>query len=352
MANLDQPNHIKAIDQQDMLKSIEELPDQIEHCWGEIKNFVLPANYIRINNVVILGMGGSGIGGMLAKALAMLDSKVPVEVANFYELPKYVGTDSLVIAVSYSGGTEETLAAFREAGKRKAKLVAITTGGELASVASNFKAPVYKISYKSQPRAALGYSFVSTLGILCKLGLIDLGKDDVEETILLMRGIRTKLAPTVPTYQNEAKKIAMTLQNVFPVTIGAGVMAPVAYRWRTQINENSKHLGFDLMLPELCHNWLTGLRLPADILKQMYVLFLQSKHDHPRNKQRQNIIGQLLQKKGIKFDTITVQPSSSILAEMLLMLYLGDYVSYYMAILDEVNPTSIEEVDFLKKQLG
>lgn len=352
MTNLDQINNIEQVDPQSMLRHIKELPDQIENCWEEMKKFVMPANYIKMSNIVILGMGGSAMGGLLAKALAKPSSKVSIEVASDYDLPAYVDSNSLIIAVSYSGNTEETLAAFREAGRRKAKLVAVTMGGELASVASSFKAPVYKINYGSQPRAALGYTFTAILGILHKLGVVELGKDDVAESVLLMRGFAKKLNPEVPTYQNEAKKLAVTLENMLPITMGAGVMAPVAYRFATQINENGKHFAYSLVLPELCHNWLAGLRVPQQNVKQTYVLILQSKFDNERNRLRQNIISQILQKQGIKCDFIKIQVSGCLLSEMLLTIYLGDYVSYYMALLKDIEPTRVEVIEHLKKQLG
>lgn len=352
MTNLDQLNNIDQVDKQSMLRHIQELPGQIENCWDELKKFVLPANYIKMNNIVILGMGGSVIGGLLAKSLAMMSSKVPVEVVSDYHLPAYVNADSLVIAVSYSGNTEETLTAFREAGKRKSKLLAITMGGDLASLATNFKAPVYKITYGSQPRAALGYTFIAVLGVLNKLGIIELGKDDIAESVVLMRGFGKKLNPEVPTYQNEAKKIAITMENLLPITIGAGVMSPVAFRFATQMNENGKHFAYSLVMPEMCHNWLAGLKVPQQNVKQTYVLMLQSKFDNERIRLRQNIISQILQKQGIKFDFLNIQLSGCLLSEMLLMIYLGDYISYYVAILKDIDPTRVEEIEFLKKQLS
>lgn len=352
MANIDKIEQINSIDRHATLRYIQELPDQIEASWKDMESFVVPANYIKVTNVVILGMGGSGIGGRLAKAFAIKIAKIPIEVIGEYDLPGYVSSDTLIIAVSYSGGTEETISCLREAGKRKAKIVVITMGGEAASIASNLKVPVYKIEYGSQPRAALGYTFTPVLGVLNKLGIIELGKDDIAETVLLMRSLKTKLNPEVPTYQNEAKKIATTAQNMMPVIIGGEMLAPVAYRWATQIHENGKHAAYALVLPELCHNWLNGLHFPVAVLKQTYILILQSKNDHERNRLRQNIISRILQKNGIKYEFVSVGPVGGPLSEMMLTLYLGDYVSYYLAILNDIDPDVIEDIIFLKKQLG
>ncbi len=119
MANFDQIGEIKEIDKESMLRHIEELPDQIEQTWEYIQKFVLPANYIKVKNIIMLGMGGSGIGGLLASSLAFLSAKIPICILSDYNLPAYVNEDSLVISVSYSGNTEETLSAFKEAGEKK-----------------------------------------------------------------------------------------------------------------------------------------------------------------------------------------------------------------------------------------
>ncbi len=351
MANLDQLEYLKNLDKKEMIKFIKMLPDEIEKAWVELNKFVLPANYIKVNNVVILGMGGSAIGGLLTKSLGVLSSKIPIEIVSDYRPPYYVDENSLVIGVSYSGGTEETTAAFREAGKKKAKLVAVTKGGELASIASSYKAPTYKIEFDSQPRAALGFTMMAVLAILCKLSFVEIGNDDVKETIVLMRGMRTKLNPEVPTYQNEAKKLATTLRDFIPVIIGAGTMESVAYRWATQINENAKHSAFALAMPELCHNWIAGLHQP-NAIKNIYTIILQSKNDHERNRARANIISQILQKMSIKYELIQLHPTGSLLSEMLCTIYFGDYVSYYLGIIKDEDPDNIPEITFLKKQLS
>lgn len=352
MVNLDQPQNFGDFDKNNMIGHIQDLPDQIEQAWEDMQRFTVPTPYIQVKNVVILGMGGSGMGGSIARTLGLKVSKVPIEVVNDYHLPAYIGSDSLVIGISYSGQTEETLMAFQEAGKKKAKLIAITTGAGIAAMASRFKAPTYIINYGSEPRAALGFTFTAVLAVLKKLGFIELGKDDVKESVVLMRGLQTKLNPDIPIYKNEAKKFAIRMENAIVYITGAETMWPIAYRWSSMLNENAKHLATALSIPELCHNWLTGLDNPVELRKSIIVVILQSKFDFSRNRLRQQIVGQLLNKKGIRHEFVQVAPSGSLLSEQLVTIYLGDYISYYLAMLHQVNPTTTEEIIYLKKQLS
>lgn len=351
MDNLDQPQSFGELDKENMLGHIMELPEQIDQAWNGLQNLIIPALYIKVKNVVILGLGGSGIGGNLAKFLTITSAKLPIEIVGDYTLPNHVSSDSLVIAVSYSGETEETLSAFKEASKKGAKLLVVTTGGELASLASRVKAPIYKINYGSPPRAALGYSFMAVLGVLHKLGLVELGRDDVKEAIVLMQGLRAKLSAEVPTYQNDAKKMAQRIGQKIPIVIGGGLLSPVAYRWMTQFNENAKHLSFTLVMPELCHNWINAMKFPQEVKAGLLVIVLQSKFDHPRNRLRQNVLAQIMRKNGLEHEFVFVHPSGNRLSEQLMTLYLGDFISYYLSLLNGVDPTPVDEVVYLKKQL-
>ncbi len=352
MENLDHPQAFDELDKEGMLNNITELPDQIEQAWQELEKFIIPAIYIKVKNVVILGMGGSGVGGSLGQILTQTTSRIPITVIKDYNLPKFVSSDTLVIGVSYSGETEETLTAFAEAGKRQAKLIGIAIGGSLVPMASKFRCPVYQFNYGSQPRAALGFLYTGILGIFNKLGIIELTQNDIKEAVVLMKGLREKIKPEAPIYQNDAKKLAQRIFGNLPIIIGSSILAPVAYRWRCQMNENAKNIACDLTLPELCHNWLSGLHFPAELKKTLLIIILQSKYDHPRNRLKQNIISQIFKKQGIASELIYMQPSGSPLSEQLLSIYFGDYVSYYLAMLNNVNPTTIEEVHFLKKQLS
>lgn len=352
MGILDAEDKIKKLDTDGMLQSIADLPYQMETAWSELQKFVIPTPYIKCNKILILGMGGSAIGGDLVSSLALNYSKAPIIVQRDYGLPNFVDSSTLVIGVSYSGKTEETLDAFKMAGERNAKLIAITTGGEIEPVARKYNAPVFKISYGAQPRAALGYLFTAVLYVLYKLDFITLGQSEIIKTIEVMKEYQKEICDQSPTSHNPAKQLAEKIKDKIPVIIGAGTMSTVARRWKTQINENSKHAAFYEVFPELCHNLIVGLDWPKKLGEKIYFLVLESEFDHPRNKIRQSIIGQIFRKKGISYETIVMKKAFSPLVEMMQMILLGDYASYYLGILNGVNPTTIEMITFLKNKLA
>jgi glucose/mannose-6-phosphate isomerase len=352
MGTLDTEEKIKKLDTEGMLQSISDLPYQMENAWNELKNFVIPTPYIKCNKILILGMGGSAIGGDLVSSLSLNYSKAPIIVQRDYGLPNFVDSNTLVIGVSYSGKTEETLDAFKMAGERNAKLIAISTGGEIESVARKYNAPIFKISYGAQPRAALGYLFTAILYIFYKLDFISLGQNEIVNAIEVMKEYQKEICTESPTSHNPAKQLAEKIKDRIPVIIGAGTMSTIARRWKTQINENSKQAAFYEVFPELCHNLIVGLDWPKKLGEKIYFLVLESEFDHPRNKIRQSVIGQIFRKKGVGYETIVMKKAFSPLVEMMQMILLGDYTSYYLGILNGVNPTTIEMITFLKNKLA
>lgn len=350
--DLDKANNFSKIDKDNMLGNIQDFPFQCEKAFEDMQKFALPTHFIKVKNVVILGMGGSAIGGDLAKSLAQSSCKIPIEIVRDYQLPRFVGSDSLVIGSSYSGETEETLAAFKQAGEKGAKLAVLSTGGKLASLGTKYKAPHYKIEYGSQPRAALGFSFIPIVCILQKIGILPIEKDEIKEAILLLKGYERKLRPEVPLHNNPAKQIAQRIYNNIVVIYGSSTLTNVARRWKTQMNENAKTAAFFETLPELCHNSVVGFDFPKKLKDQIFVVILQSKFDHPRNKLRQSILFSILQRKQISYESVYIQQATSVFSEMLLNISLGDYTSYYLAMLNNVDPTPIEIIKFLKERLA
>ena len=223
--NLDDPAIYPKCDPDGMLGRIKELPWQCRQAWQGIMGFDLPAGYKDVDRVVILGMGGSAIGGDLVRSLAGAESSIPVIVHRDYGLPAFVNERTLVIGSSYSGNTEETLSAFEPAIQTKAKKLAITTGGRLKEMAEANNIPVFTIEYKAQPRAALGFSFLPTLGVLQKLGFLRDKTADVEETVKVLEGLSATLDESSPEAQNPAKQLARRLYGKLPVVYGAGIAA-------------------------------------------------------------------------------------------------------------------------------
>jgi glucose/mannose-6-phosphate isomerase len=349
---LDTPDQYKKIDPGSILQNIVELPDQIAVVWQEMKRFALPSHYIQCNKVVMTGMGGSSMGAGLVKTLADSSSKMPIEVVRNYDLPAYADTKTLVIGVSYSGTTEETLSVLGQAHKRDCKVIGIASGADLEAMSRKYRFPFYKINYGSQARAALGYSYTALLAIFNKLGLLEISDDDIKRTVIQMKNAMKKIAPEVNTVQNPAKQLAERLQGKIPVIVGAGIMQEVARRYKTQFNENSKSAAFFENIPEMNHNAVTGTEFPKELGNILFVILLASKFDHPRNQLRIDITQQILEKRRIPYEVIQPTPAANPIAEQMLSIHFVDFVSYYLALLYNVDPEKIEIIDFLKKALG
>jgi len=198
-------------DPRDMLGRIAELPQQCRDAWANVQSLELPPEYHQVSKVVVLGMGGSAIGGDLLRTLVEPECALPIVINRDYTVPAFVNAETLAIACSYSGNTEETLTALEEARERDAALLAITTDGKLAQRARELGTPLLTFRYQSQPRAALGYSLVSLIGVVQKLGFIGDKLDDLEEAIAVMEALQKEIRETVHLTENPAKQLAKRL---------------------------------------------------------------------------------------------------------------------------------------------
>jgi glucose/mannose-6-phosphate isomerase len=334
-----------------MVEHLHGLPQQCRAAWSKAKDLKLPDDYASIDKVVILGMGGSAIGGSLLRNLASRLAKPIVFVTRDYDLPAFVDDRTLVIASSYSGNTEETLSAFSQALKIKCKKLAITTGGKLKALAEDAKVPVFHIDHASQPRAALGYSFIPLIAFLQKLGLLKEQTAKVEAMTQDLEKLLREIKETVPTSSNRAKQLATKLHGKIAVIYGAGTLSAVAHRWKTQINENSKAWAFHETFPELNHNAVVGYQFPPELAPKTYVALLRCPSLHSRTLIRYQVTSELLKQNGVSHEIIDSQGKSE-LSQMMGLIYLGDWVSYYLAILYEIDPTPVKAIDYLKKRLS
>jgi glucose/mannose-6-phosphate isomerase len=349
--NLDDSGVYSRLDPEGMLNHIHNFPGLCRQAWEMGAGFRLPADYARVKKVIILGMGGSAIGGDLAGSLAMADSPAPVLVCREYNLPQYADDQTLVIASSYSGMTEETLSAFEQAFDTPAKKLAITTGGKLKSLAETMNVPVFSFDYQSPPRAAFPFSFFIILGILQKLDLLPERPQEVSEALTNLDTLGQELNEAVPAEQNPAKSLALKMLGRLPIIYGAGITAEIARRWKGQINENSKTMAFFETFSELNHNSVCGYNLPEELVRQSIIIMLDSDLLHERIHLRYEITQKLLEQAGIYYRVVRGKGDSAISQMLTLVLY-GDYVSYYLGILNGANPTSIQAIDFLKSRLA
>jgi glucose/mannose-6-phosphate isomerase len=350
--NLDKYSRFSKLDPDNMLDRIGELPRQCRAAWTLVQKATLPPNYRAVRHIVIVGMGGSAIGGALLQGLVAEECAVPITIVRDYRLPAFVqGPDYLVIGCSYSGNTEETLSAFGEGLERGARLMAVTTGGKLATMVRERGLPLVRFDYSSQPRAALGYSFVLLLGICWQLRLLRDYSADLEEAAEVMSAWQIEIGPKVPTTRNAAKQLALQLEGQLPVVYGAGFLAAAANRWKTQFNENSKHWAFFEVLPELNHNAVVGFGIPQEMQERANVLMLRSNMDHPRVQARWKVTRELLAREGVAVRELEGRGESA-LAQMLSLIHLGDYVSFYLAMVNDADPTPVETIAFLKRRLA
>jgi glucose/mannose-6-phosphate isomerase len=349
--NLDDFDLLQKIDEKDMLGHVANLGQQCRDAWAATQGLALPEHQMGAGRLVIAGMGGSAIGGDLAAAVVEGESPIPILVHRDYGLPAFADERTLVIASSYSGNTEETLSSFEAARERGCPLVAITTGGTLAELAAEWDVPLVTFAYQSQPRAALGHSLVSLLGILHALGLAGNVEADLEEAVALLEQQQRDFRPEVPTAHNEAKQLAQDMSGRIPIIVGAGPLAPVARRWKTQFNENAKAWAYFEGLPEMDHNALSGIEFPAEATNWLYVLFLRCQGLDPRIELRINLTYQIFQGRGVTSRRVEV-PGRSALAQILAGVQLGDYASCYAALLHRTDPTEIGAIVALKQQMA
>ncbi len=350
-ANLDDPRVYKKYDPEGMRERIKDLPAQCKRAWQAAMSFGLPPHYANVDKVVILGMGGSAIGGDLLRSLVRSELKIPLIVHRDHGLPAFVDARTLVIASSYSGNTGETLSAFEAALASGYKKLVITTDGKLKELAEANNIPVFKVEYESQPRAAIGFSFLPALCFMQKLGFISDKTGDVAEAIKLLKQLPDSLDETSPRKHNPAKRLAQKLYDKLPVIYGAGITAEVAHRWKTQINENSKAWGFYEVFPELNHNAVVGYPLPKAVVSKIKVVLLSSPDFTDKMKLYYNVTAELLEKAGVAYESVDAEGKSP-LAQMMSLIMLGDFVSYYLAILYKIDPTSVKAIDYLKRSLA
>ena len=340
---------IRRADVSNMLDRIKELPKQLRDARAITRGATLAPHYGDVRQIVVLGMGGSAIGADLAAALLAGELKVPMTVHRDYGLPAYVGRDTLVIASSFSGNTEETLSGFAEARARGARILVLTTGGVLKEQAVAAGIPVLTFSYMAQPRAALGYSLGLVLGVLDRLGFVRDRGPDVEGALADLAKLEERVHEGAPT--NDAKALALELYGKIPFIYGAGVLGVMARRVKGQFNENAKSWSAFDVLSELNHNAVVGFPNPPTARGALVVLCLESGRDDPRQKLRFAVTKELLDRAGVPHRTLSF-PGSSLLSEVLQLVLFTDYLTFYLALLNGADPSEVAAIDYLKGRLA
>lgn len=335
-------------DPQRMLDLISRFPRMCEEAWGLIATAPIPP--MRPDAVVALGMGGSGIGGDLLRAYLFDEARLPVAAVKEYRLPAFVGPSTLVFACSYSGNTEETLSAYEEAAARGAACVVVTSGGDLLERARRRGHPAVVIPAGIPPRAALPYLVLPLLALLARAGVLRPLEDELAEAVSVLRQIVAAESPEPP--HGEAWRLATAMRGRIPVIYSATpFLEPVAQRWKDQINENAKAFAVWNTFPELNHNETVGWGLDEDLARSLHVIILRDSREPDRLAQRVSITRELAFARAAGVDEVRARGEGK-LARLLSVILVGDFVSWYLAVLRGVDPTPVAVIDELKRRLS
>lgn len=348
---LDDTQRISLLDQSNMLASAISLPDQILDAWKQ--SLTLSLNVMPVMNIVVTGMGGSALGAHVIRSVFKSSLVLPLTIVNNYSLPAFVNEQTLVILVSYSGTTEETLTAFNEAINKRCQVVVMATGGNLIEEALLHHVPAFKFSVNfnpsNQPRMAIGYMVTGLISIFQKYHLITMTDEIINNLVSYLKSLSdTHLASTD---SNPIKQLAFQLYDKVIFLVSAEHLTGPFHVLNNQLNENAKQLTVELHLPELNHHYLEGLTFPKLIADQGIFLFAQSNLYHPRNIARLKITKEVVQKAG--FDSQSITPTSSDhLTQAFECIQKSMFLNLYLAFLNGVDPAPIPTVDYFKQRLA
>ncbi|MGV8171496.1 MAG: bifunctional phosphoglucose/phosphomannose isomerase [Candidatus Woesearchaeota archaeon] len=332
-------------DKHNMLGVINSLPDQIKEAYQLGKNIQLKNTP---NQIFVCGMGGSSISGQLIEAyFRMLKIKIPVYNIQDYNLPEYTDRNSLIFIISYSGNTEESISCYREALKKSLNIIILTSGGKLEEYARINRLSCVLIPKGYQPRNAVAYLFFPMLRILENARIINDNSEDVKNLIENLRGNQS-------SFDRIGYDIALKLFGKLPIIYASNNLYSIAYRWKCEINENTKIPAFCHKFPELNHNELNGYVNYNKINIPMHAIILQDQDDHRRTIKRMEVTRKLVKEitnDSMKFTEITIR-GDSILTKIFTTIYIGDLVSYHLAMNYATDPTPVDLIEKFKKEMG
>ncbi len=351
MNSLDDPD-LLALDAGGMLGHIGSVGSELLRAWHASADLELPEAAKRATNVVLAGMGGSATAGDYFATLCAESAELPVYGCRGYALPNYVSERSLVIVTSHSGETEEALSLYDDAWKRGATLLCVTSGGQLAARASEDGVPVHRIRYDGKPRTAMAHGLAPLLRVGAQLALLTLDDDDVKHAAHAHNTLAADdFAPTVPLDRNGAKQVAKQIAGRTPFVVGSEQLAPVATRFRNQLAENGKVLGSADPFPEAAHNLIVGLGTGEAVAHHVALVAIESRsRGDARTVAKLDAFCAQFEALHIPVARIDVG-AGRLLQELLAGTAWGDYVSFYLALLNGVDPTPIPQIDQLKLAL-
>lgn len=354
MINLDNREQIEALDSKKMLQSLELLSDQVREVTLIAELVKMPSAYKNCDRIVVLGMGGSTLGSHIVKSVFADELAQPLEIVNGYAVPAFVNKKTLVLVSSYSGGTEEPLAAMQAALKQGAKVMVITSGGTLADAAKKHTLPALIFTTKNNPcgspRMGLGYSIIGQIILFSKAGVIGLNNTMLNSILKTLEYFDALCGVETDTVDNPAKLLAKAIGTRSVWYVGAEHLAGSAHTAANQLNENAKRFGGYFLIPELNHHLMEGLMYPKTNANTMAFVLLESGLYDKRIQKRFSIMQDITKKNGV--DSLVYKlESKTPLLQAVESLVVGSYVSFYLAMLEGIDPTAIPFVDFFKAAL-
>lgn len=332
------------------LATIRRFPEQYAAALRESTRVHVPKSYRDVERIVVAGMGGSGLGAHLIQSALADHLRLPFTIVNDYTLPGFVDRKTLVIASSYSGSTEETLAAYDAARARGAKVMAITTGGPLAGRAARDRVPCYRFTPtqnpSGQPRLGTGYLAFGLVGLLKSAHVLHVLTNELQNAALELRTILERIERG-----SQIVSLARTLVKRVPILIAAEHLAGALHVFQNELHENAKHTAVSFLLPECNHHLLEGLRFPTSNSRTLHVVLVSSTHYHSQTQRRLAITAAILRKQRIPATLLPIHAPSR-LGEALALSAYGAYLSLALATLHRIDPAAIPWVDYLKERLG
>lgn len=325
-----------------MDKYIQRFPEQLIEALRIAETTQFQALPATPKSVVITGMGGSGIGAVIVRSLVGKSLKIPFLVVNNYALPVWCNAETLVICSSYSGNTEETLAAYQDAIKKGCMTACVTTGGELLQLAQQSKMPTMVIPGGMPPRSCVGYSIVGQLALLAHAGIIERGWEKH------IQGVADFLQSSSADIRSQAKQLATLLEPFIPIIYSDQILSGVAVRWKQQLNENAKIHAFDHVIPEMNHNELVAY---VDQDQRFCPIFLRHSFEHHRIQERFAYTMELMDEKTGSLCEVEAT-GEGIWQQIFSLLHFGDWLSVELAAIRQVDPIDIAILDQLKSALG
>ena len=345
---------IEKLDKSDSIGSIEQIGDQVQHIWELAQNLQFDKSYQDINKVVVAGMGGSIIGTHVIQTVFKEDLELPIITFSDYDLPRFVDDKTLFVASSYSGNTEETLSAVQDAVEQGAKITGITSGGKLAEFFQNNKYPAIifdpKHNPSGSPRMALGYSIFGQIALFSKANLLPMTQRDYSEVLEIIAQTQLDFIKNVKKETNPAKLLAYSFLQRIPVITVAEHLEGMAHVFVNQLNENAKTYSNYRVIPEINHHLLEGLQLPSSNESNLFFLTIQSDLYQEENQKRLQLTEEVIDKNQIEYLQHKLK-SSTQLTQAFELLMLSSYTSFYLAMLNNLDPNLIPWVDWFKEEL-